>query len=88
MYLGKVNALEWWDRNDLIFPVLSVLARRYLTIRSNVACQEKLVKVLSVLHSKERRNMSPGLIDSVVFLYVNGILDSRVPEDLYHSTSI
>ena len=77
-----LDMLTWWARNAELFPVMSLLSRRYAAINTVAANSTKVKKVLNELYRKDRGLMSRGLSDSVIFLYFNGILSTSVPDDM------
>ena len=79
------DPLEWWSKNCEVYPILSQLARRYSAIRTNSVNLNKLQEVFHKLHSRERGMLSPGLVDAVVFLFVNGFLSNSTPEDAFNT---
>lgn len=80
--IRKVDSLQWWANHEDNFPITAYIARRHLALRSNFCARERVVHVARQLHGKERGSLSPGLVDALVFLYINGILDNTVPDDL------
>jgi len=86
--ISKTDSLAWWARNEETYPILAQVARRYVAIRSMVAANDKVLRIATALHGKERRNMSPGLVDAIVFLFMNGTLDTTIPDDLMNSGNV
>eukprot|EP01041_Mallomonas_annulata_P006276 gene6276-12711_t len=83
--IPKTDSLQWWARYEETYPILSQLARRYSALRGMASSNEKLQKIVAALHDRDRRCISPGLVDAIVFLYVNGTLDTSTPDDLMNS---
>eukprot|EP01042_Synura_sphagnicola_P006761 gene6761-8657_t len=81
----NTNILRWWCNNSESFPLLSILARRAHSIRTSVSGQARALEVYQGMFCKERRLISPGLVDTVMFLYVNGILSTWTPDDIFNT---
>jgi hypothetical protein len=78
------NPLTWWKipSNANRFPLLARMARRYLAPRNNAGNQERIFSIAAKIYGKDRSRLSPVLLDALVFLFVNGELDTRMPKNL------
>ena len=81
--IGSFEILQWWNKNFESFPILAQLARRYCGIRTNAVNLARMQEVFAKLHARERGMLSPGLVDAIVFLFVNGFLNTTVPDDVF-----
>lgn len=68
---GKANPLEWWRVNELIFPNLAVLAKKYLSICATSVSSERLFSLSGHIVSKKRTSLSTDHVNQMVFLASN-----------------
>lgn len=79
MYLGAkksnedsdLSLLEWWKKNQCVFPRLSILARKYLGIPASSVPSERVFSLAGNIVNKKRSRMKPALVDSLIFLKMN-----------------
>ena len=62
------DPLEFWRLNDRHFPVLSVLARRYLAIPASSASSERLFSRLKLIATSARQNLSSHTLCQLLFV--------------------
>src|SRR6266536_720838 len=73
-YLKETNAiqntqpLDYWKNNSYKYPILSVLARRYLAIPATSASVERLFSVTSNIITKNRNKLSLNTIKQLISL--------------------
>ena len=67
--------LAWWKKNEIEFPLLSVVAKEILSIPASSAPSERVFSKLGRLYTKERLSMSGDLADACLFLSFNGNLE-------------
>ncbi len=65
------DLLLWWKENEKKFPLLSVLAKKYLSIPSTSVTSERMFSKAGFLVSKRRSLLSPKSINEVLFLNKN-----------------
>ena len=79
MYLGSsksaedraLTLLQWWQKNEFLFPRLGILARKYLAIPASSVPSERVFSLCGNLITKKRSRMRPALVDTIVFLKMN-----------------
>ena len=65
------NLLEWWKAEQEIFPILSIIAKKYLGIPATSVASEWLFSDAEN-HITEKRNLlDPDLLEKMVFLKRN-----------------
>jgi hypothetical protein len=74
------DPLTYWLTNSQRYPILSRVARRFMSIRMVPSSLELKGLAARVLSKNHRKSMCPVLFEAVSFLHLNGILDSQFPE--------
>lgn len=75
------DPLKWWADNESKFPVLSVLAIRYLAIPATSAPSERLWSIASLIITKTRTQLHGHVVTDMIFLKENGhILQKHAAE--------
>jgi hypothetical protein len=62
------DVLVWWKGHESDFPLLAVLARRYLAIPASSASSERVFSVLKSLATEKRVRMSPETLCQLLFV--------------------
>ena len=62
------DPLEFWRLNAGRFPVLAVLARRYLAIPASSASSERLFSRLKLIATAARQNLSSHTLCQLLFV--------------------
>ena len=65
------DPLLWWHENALKYPILEVLARRYLAIPATSAPSERLWSVASLIITKTRTQLAGHVVADMIFLKEN-----------------
>lgn len=68
----KRDPLKWWADNALNFPILAILARRYLAIPATSASSERLWSIASHIITKTRTQLEGHVVADLIFLKENG----------------
>jgi zinc finger BED domain-containing protein 1 (E3 SUMO-protein ligase ZBED1) len=66
------DALQWWAENSINFPILGVLAMRYLAIPATSAPSERLWSLAAHVITKSRTQLDSHLVSDIIFLKENG----------------
>jgi hypothetical protein len=70
-YSHNCDLLYWWQNNEKEFPILSKLAKKYLSIPSTSVSSERIFSSAGNLISKKRSALKPKLVNQLVFLNKN-----------------
>ncbi|KAK3089656.1 hypothetical protein FSP39_005404 [Pinctada imbricata] len=68
---GNFTVLQWWKQNELYFPRLSRVARRFLCVQASSVPSERVFSVAGSLVSKKRSRLTPENVDKFIFLNKN-----------------
>ena len=69
---GKdVNPFEWWKQKQSRFPILAILARKYLGICPTSVPSERLFSDVGNNITAKRANLKPELVGEMMFLKRN-----------------
>ena len=60
--------LEWWKKQQIRYPVLSIIAHDVLTVLVSTVASEAAFSAGGRVVSKKRCNLSPDAIEAVVYL--------------------
>ena len=63
------DPLEWWKCNGKTFPVLSILAARFLQIPATSVPCERLFSMAGHVCSKKRSTLSPDMLQTLLLLH-------------------
>ncbi|KAL2757507.1 hypothetical protein ACRALDRAFT_1028469, partial [Sodiomyces alcalophilus JCM 7366] len=80
--------LLFWKNNAFKYPILSILARRYLAIPATSASIERIFSVTSNIISKNRINLYPNTVKEIILLKNWKIKDLKELELLYKEEDI
>ena len=73
---GKdLDVLLWWQEHKAVYPFLARVARKLLCVPASSTSSERVFSVCGSLVSKKRANLSPDMIDMMVFLNKNSKCD-------------
>ena len=67
------SGIEWWRKNEHLFPNLSVMARQCLGTPSTSATVERLFSHVGNTFSKKRKSLLPKVIQNIAFTKMNGV---------------
>ena len=72
------DILEWWKKQQIKYPVLSIIARDVLTVPVSTVASEAAFSAGGRVVSKKRCNLSPQAIEAVVCLKDWSLADKRL----------
>ena len=72
------DILEWWKKQQIKYPVLSIIARDVLTVSVSTVASEAAFSAGGRVVSKKRCNLSPQAIEAVVYLKDWSLADKRL----------
>ena len=67
----KSDPLEWWKINNIHYPLLAKIAKKYLSIRATSCPSERLFSFSGKIVSTLRNNLKPEKVNMLVFLSKN-----------------
>ena len=67
----QLSILEWWKKNQYLYPRLSILAKKYLCIPASSVPSERVFSLAGQLVSKKRARMHSANVDMFIFLNKN-----------------
>ena len=70
--------LEWWKKQKIKYPMLSIIARDVLTVLVSTVASKAVFSAGGRVVSKKRCNLSPETIKAVVFLKDWNLADKRL----------
>ena len=65
------DPLIWWRENQIRFPVLSQLARKYLCIQATAAASERVWSAAGNIYTKKRHKLNAETATTQLFLHNN-----------------
>ena len=68
---GDEDPLKYWKRCELELPLLSQLAKRYLSIQASSSPSERLFSKAGLVSTPARAQLKPEKVDMLVFLAEN-----------------
>ncbi len=68
---GDEDPLKWWQRNEVDYPLLCQLARKYLAIQASSSPSERLFSKAGLISTPSRAHLKPEKVDMLTFLAEN-----------------
>ena len=65
------TALDWWHAHKATFPMLFVLAKKYLYIPPTQASEERHISAAELNYSDLRQRLKPETLDQILLLKIN-----------------
>ena len=69
----KANPLDWWKERESIFPVLSMMAKVYLSFPASSVSSERIFSLAGNIVNKKRTLLHHENVDMLIFLNKNKI---------------
>ena len=67
----KMDVLDFWRKNEARFPLLALLAKKYLCIPASSVPSERIFSLAGYLVNKRRACLSAQNVDMLLFLNQN-----------------
>ena len=67
----QFNPLEWWRQNNTRFPLLSVLAAKYMAVPPTSVASERLFSTAGDVLTDSRSRLLPQKAEQLIFLKIN-----------------
>ena len=58
----------WWQERKHLYPLLSVLARKYLSVQGTSTPAERVMSRMGLILTKKRLNLTGDLFSKIMFL--------------------
>ena len=68
---SEMSALKFWKKYQSVFPSLSSLARKYLSVPASSAGVERMFSIAGHIFSLKRRKLGVVFFSDLVFLKLN-----------------
>jgi len=68
------DALEFWKTHEAMFPLLALLARKYLSVQASSCAVERMFSIAGHIFSIKRRRLGIKFFSDLLFLKLNGNL--------------
>jgi len=65
------NVLSWWKMQKDTLPILSKMARKYLSVPATSVPSESLFSKAGIISSGNRSSISPKVLRELLFLHKN-----------------
>ena len=65
------NPLIWWKSNQMLYPTLAVLARKYLAVQATSAPSERIFSRASRIISNLRTSLDPDIAGKIFYVSEN-----------------
>ena len=65
------NPFMWWHENRTRFPILSLLASKYLSAPPSSVESERIFSVGGNINTPKRNRLSPDMSETLIFLHHN-----------------
>lgn len=67
----KEDPLKWWKARELVYPLLSKMAKKYLGIVATSVPSERICSTAGVVVSERRSRLKPDHVEKILFLNAN-----------------
>jgi len=65
------DTLMWWKEHETQYPILSILAKKYLSIPATSVPSERIFSLSSNIMTKKRTQLGSKTLAALVFLHAN-----------------
>lgn len=65
------NPLEWWKSNVCKYPLISLIARRYMSVQATSVASERVFSVAGDILTAKRSQLAAENVNKLVFLKQN-----------------
>ena len=68
---AEEEPLPWWKRNEKKYPMLAIMARKYLCVCATSSASERLFSSSGQIVTSLRAHLNPNKVEMLVFLSNN-----------------
>ena len=65
------NPLEWWKKNEMKFPALAALAKKYLSVQATSASSERIFSRARRIVTTDRNRLDPQIVGCLLYISEN-----------------
>ena len=63
--------LQWWQANEVFYPRLATLAKKYLAVPASSVPSERVFSLAGIVVDKKRSRLKPAMVDTLIFMKMN-----------------
>jgi len=71
LIIRKDDPLKWWEDRKVMFPILSEMARKFLSAPATSVYSERLFSEMGNIYEETRNRLLPKNAEKLLFLHHN-----------------